>query len=152
MLIIAVALIWGVVLYKFIAPYFAKQSKALVMETPTEPSLLRIKKKDTLNLSFPTRDPFLGKSAIKRKPKAQKKTTSVRRPSTIAKPILWPKIKYLGFVKSSNSKNRLALVRIDGKLYRVKKNESVAGLKIKNISGEELLILNGKEEKSFSKN
>lgn len=150
LLIIAVSCIWGIVLYKFIAPYFTKTGTPFIQEVPTKPLVAKIRKKDTVALSFPERDPFLGKTVAKTKTPTKKNPK--KRPRTISKPVLWPKIEYLGFVKSSNSKGRLGLVRIDGKLYRVNTNIEVNGLRIKKIANDVMIILNGKEERHFKKN
>ena len=151
-LIVAVACIWGIVLYKFIAPYFAETESEYLAEIPTEIPLVKVRKKDTVVLAFPERDPFLGRVfSVRSKTKKPKKRTSKRPPKT-TKPILWPKIAYLGFVKSKKSKSPLGLLRIDGKLHRVNRNAVVAGLKIKQITTDEIQIINGKEERSFPKN
>ncbi len=150
LLIIAVSCIWGIVLYRFIAPYFTKTEIPFIAEVPTKLQVAKIRKKDTVALSFPERDPFLGKTVTKTKTLVKKKLK--KRPRTISKPVLWPKIEYLGFVKSSNNKSRLGLVRIDGKLYRVNTNTEVNGLRIKKIANDVMIILNGKEERHFKKN
>ena len=149
-LIVAVASIWSVILYKFIAPYFSNTNVEFIAEVPINNSVLKIQKKDTINLFFPERDPFLGKTSVKVQPKINTSKKAIKRQS-ILKPILWPKIQYLGFVKSNNSSSRLALVRIDGKLHRVKNNAKVVGLKVKKINNDVLIMKNGKEERSFKK-
>jgi hypothetical protein len=148
LLIIAVSCIWGIVLYKFIAPYFAKTEAIFISEVPTKPLVAKVRKKDTVALSFPERDPFLGKPVTK----TQKAKKAKKKPRTVSKPVLWPKIEYLGFVKSNSSKGRLGLVRIDGKLYRVNTNMEVNGLRIKKIANDVMVLLNGKEERHFKKN
>lgn len=152
LLIVAVACIWGIVLYKFIAPYFTENEVPYTAEIPTEMPLEKVRKKDTVALNFPERDPFLGKAKRPRTKSIQPKKKPVRRSSKVTKPILWPKIEYLGFVKSNSNKDRLGLVRIDGKLHRVKRNTEVAGIRIEKISSDALVISNGKEERSFKRN
>ncbi|NHF58991.1 hypothetical protein FK220_006550 [Flavobacteriaceae bacterium TP-CH-4] len=152
-LIVAVVAIWGIVLYKFIASYLTDPDAGPIAEIPTKPAIAAIRKKDTVTLNFPERDPFLGTVVTKSKPKAPAVRKSVtRKPKSPSKPVLWPKIEYLGFVKSSASKGRLGLVRIDGRLHRVNAGTEVNGLRIRKISKDALVIMNGKEERSFGKN
>jgi len=113
--------------------------------------LTKIQKKDSITLHISDRDPFLGRSIVKKKNKMQPVKKVAKRPTTNLKPILWPKVQYLGFVKSKNSKGKLGLVRIDGKLHRVKQNAELSGLRIKRITDDSLVILNGKEERIFTK-
>jgi hypothetical protein len=150
-LIIALTCIWSVVLYKFINPLFVKTNIAQVIEIPNESILTPINKKDTVILNFPERDPFLGKikntNIVKPKPRIK----TVKSISKVTAQIVWPKIQFLGYVKSNSSKNKLGLVRVDGKLYRVNRNSTVAGLTIKDVTDETVIIANGKDEKIFKR-
>ena len=151
-LIIAVALIWGVLLYKFISPYFVQKDTVLTADMlVTKPKLIS-KKKDTVNLSFPARDPFLEKPIAALKKTAPIKMAKNRRPTrTSLKVVEWPKITYLGFVKSKNSPLRLGLVRINGKLNRVNKNTVVEGVKILRIDKDSIHMAKGNEKRFFKK-
>ncbi|WP_396591863.1 hypothetical protein [Allomuricauda sp. R78024] len=147
-----VVLIWGVILYKFIAPYFKKSEPSITAKNLVEKKVLPIKKKDTIILIFATRDPFLGKlSKTKKqssviKPKIQ---SSKRKKASV--PVPWPLVEYLGFVKSKTSNSPLGLVRIDGKLHRVHQNTIVKGLMITKINNNLIQVTNGKESRSFKK-
>ncbi len=152
LLIIAVFCIWGVVSYKLIAPYFSDTDIVQIKELPAKATIAKTRKKDAVVLNFPERDPFLGKTKSVSKPKKIASKKVKKRPVASAKPVLWPKIEYLGFVKSSNSKGRLGLMRIDGRLHRVNAKDEVNGLQIIEISKVALVVLNGKEERSFVKN
>lgn len=151
-LIIAVACIWGILLYKFITPYFTETEAQYLAEIPPEMPLAKIRKKDTVELDFPERDPFLGKTIRPKTNTVSPRKKVAKRLPKVTQPVLWPKIEYLGFVKSSSNKSRLGLVRIDGKLHRVKSNAEVNGIKINSITNDALVISNGKEERSFKRN
>jgi len=151
-LIIAVTLIWGVLLFRFISPYFKQTDTVITADVLAKKTIIVTKKKDTVNLHFPQRDPFLGVTTTV--PKKKNPTTNVvRKKTTVStlKPVTWPKIEYLGFVKSKASTRRLGLIRINGVLHRVNKNEVVEGLKIVQIDKDSILVVNGKEKKYFNK-
>jgi len=150
-LIIALTCIWSVVLYKFINPFFVNTDIAHVIEIPNEAILTPIKKKDTVVLNFPERDPFLGKikKANTAKPKSRIKID--KSIPKITAQVVWPKIEFLGYVKSNSSKNKLGLVRVDGRLYRVKRNSTISGLIIKDVTDETVIIANGKNQKIFKR-
>ncbi len=152
-LILAVASIWGVLLYKFVASLFVDKDYVAVAEIPIAEPLVKVGKKDTVQLHFPDRDPFLDQKTFAIKtPKKKVAKRNVKQNTKPLKPITWPKIQYLGFVKSNSSKSRLGLVRIGEKLHRVNTNEQVDGLRIKKITNDEIVVLNGKDERIFAKN
>nr|WP_299384822.1 hypothetical protein [Allomuricauda sp.] len=150
-LITAVALIWGVVLYKFISPYFSDPPVTFTVQSATKKRTVASKIKDTVVLIYPARDPFLGRVS---RPKA-KTTKQVSKPRTTKpKPAInfvWPTVDYMGFVKSKTSKNPLGLVRIDGKLHRVHLNAVANGLKVTKINGDFIQLTHGKNSKEFKK-
>ncbi len=150
-LIIAVTIIWGVLLYKYINPFFSNTQKALPKEFAQIPHKAK-KQKETITLNFPKRDPFLGKLLYsKKQPQTVKKHKPKLSKNASKKNILWPKIEYLGFVKSSKSKSPLGLLRIDGILHRVNEKTIVRGLKIKTIEHNKIIITNNSKEKSFTR-
>lgn len=152
-LIVAVALIWGIVIYKFAAPYFMKKEPVLTAEVLVKKPIELIQKKDTVALVFPDRDPFLGRTVTLRKPRPQPATLKkTSKSNVISKPVQWPKIAYMGFVKSQSSKGRLGLVRIDGKLHRVQSGMVVNGIKISRVDVDEIRVKNGREERVFKRN
>ena len=153
-LIGAVALIWGVVLYKFSVPFFAVDTPVITSDVLVKPSELLAMKKDTFRLTVPERDPFLGTIARKKqiKPvtsiKKQAKTNTVKTVSNIT----WPRVQFLGYVKSGSSKLKLGLVRVNGTLKRVRKGDEVSELKVISISDAEITMNFNGENKNFKKN
>lgn len=151
-LIIAVALIWGVVIYKFAAPYFLTNDVVVTADALVSPPKIFLRKKDTFNLNIPDRDPFLGKTISKRKTtvsvpsRPQKKSRSK---TVVAKN--WPRIEYLGFIKSKESTSRLGLLRINGVLKRVRNGADIQGVKVKTISQDKITLQFQKDIKDFLK-
>ncbi len=152
-LIIAVALIWGVVLYKFAAPYFTTTDTVITADVLVKPPQTFLRKKDTFGLSIPERDPFLGKVFKERKKKATNNTSKPKKTSkrTTVIPQNWPKVQYLGFVKSQTSTSRLGLVRINGVLKRVRKGDKVKDITIKQVKEDFISIQFLKNTKDFKK-
>lgn len=153
LLIVALTIIWTLVGYKFLSPYFAKKESVLTAEMLPKNNNPILKKRDTFVLSFPERDPFLKKQIRplkKVKPQKTKKPATNLRPKDITQP--WPEIRYFGFVKSKTNSNKLGLLRIAGKLHRVKENNDVEGLRVLKILPGEIVLKNGRERKTFTKN
>ncbi|MDY8138475.1 hypothetical protein [Aquimarina sp. 2201CG5-10] len=151
-LIAAVALIWGVVIYKFAAPYFMSEETVITADVLVKPPETFLRKKDTFNLIIPERDPFLGKTIRVKKAVAAvtSKKQRIQRPkSTTIKD--WPKIEYLGFVKSKESKSKLGLLRVNGRLKRVRNGARIGDLKIKKIKDTQVIIQFQNETKDFYK-
>jgi len=151
-LIAAVALIWGVVVYKLAGKFFTIEEPVITAEVLVKPLQNFLRKKDTFQLKVPDRDPFLGKLTVVRK---KKTTKPIVKPSVRRGPVApiknWPRIEYLGFVKSAKSSSRLGLLRIDGVLKRVRKGAEVKGVMIKSIEEDKISILFQKEVKDFAK-
>lgn len=152
-LIAALVVIWALVGYKILSPYFKKSGNVLTAEMLPKKENIQEKKRDTFDLVFPQRDPFLDKQIRPSKKSASKETISTAprpRPKINNQP--WPEIQYFGFVKSKTNSNKLGLLKISGKLHRVKENHVVEGLKILRITPEETLVAKGKEKKTITKN
>ncbi|MBQ4821398.1 hypothetical protein [Aquimarina sp. MMG016] len=150
-LIIAVALIWAVVLFKFISPYFTSADTVITADVLVKPAKAFMHKKDTFNLSIPKRDPFLGKSTgVKKKVVASSKPRKVSRPK-VSQIKNWPRIEYLGFVKSSKSTSRLGLLRINGVLKRVRNGSQVGDVSVKIINENYISVVFQREVKDFDK-
>ncbi|WP_299311231.1 hypothetical protein [uncultured Aquimarina sp.] len=151
-LIIAVALIWGVVIYKFAAPYFLTNDVVVTADALVSPPKIFLRKKDTFNLNIPNRDPFLGKTLNKRNAsvfipsRPQKKSRS----KTVASKS-WPRIEYLGFIKSKESSSRLGLLRVNGVLKRVRSGADMQGVKVKTISEDKITLQFQKDVRDFRK-
>ena len=113
-----------------------------------------LRKKDSLELIFPKRDPFLNTLKASRKTKTIKVAQATKvKPKTPKKSLLWPKINYLGYVKSKKSvKSKLGLVRVDGKLQRTRKNDMVKeGVRVIAITGDSIGLTMKNQKRYFKK-
>lgn len=153
-LIIAVALIWSLVMYKFATPYFSATDTVITADVLVNPKRNFIRKKDTFHLEIPDRDPFLGKITSSKKRKIVKEVSKPIKKSSNKKKekiTTWPKITYLGFVKSQKKTSKLGLVRINGVLKRVRKGMEISGVKIKKVEENLITIQFQKESRDFKK-
>lgn len=157
-LIIIVLGLWGAVGYKTITQYFF--SKGLILSTDQTDSKLNLNliNKDTFMLGHITRDPFLDKQyqmtnpiAIKQDQKVSNLNVSPK--TVVSKPkeiINWPSISYHGYIKSNGKNQELILLKIDGKLFRVRKNDMVQQLIIKEVSNDSIGVIFNQQKRFFN--
>lgn len=156
-LIIAVGLIWGILIYKYVNNQFASDDTTQVNygDNSADFKVSSKIKKDTFQLKEYERDPFLGKMSRRRErvvihngvgTKPKKSSTA---PKTITP---WPQIQYIGYVKEEKSKNPLLLLKINGKFLRKKADqEFLEGLKIQSFYKDSIIVRYNKEEKTIKK-
>jgi len=130
-LMVALIVIWTAVFYRF---YGVKGNIEPTVEV-TEPIKEVLKRgqqiENYINFSEIAHDPFLD---VLNKDKEVVLNTSVESPNkrnilsqAINKNMIWPEIRYYGFVKRNSSKKRLAIIRLDGLIYKVRKSEYIKG-------------------------
>lgn len=149
-LIFFLLLIWSVIGYKLITNIFGKNEIVQMKSVVNEPQINK-ENVETSIFALPiiTRDPFLGSYTTRKMENSQ----TQNRHSKIdkKKPIVWPQINYYGFVKGENNKNALALLKIDGKLERVRKGTNMNGIAIKEIYQDSILVIFNNQKKIFKK-
>lgn len=150
-LIIVVVAIWGGLVYKFARPFFS--SNQTIISVPKEAFSQKethIHSKDTFELAILTHDPFLAKTYYK---STSSKVTSKKTTKKKSKPkkLVWPKISYLGFVKAQINKNKLGLIRINKKLYKVRSKDKVATMDVLKVTNDSIGLKLGNEKKFFKK-
>lgn len=151
-LIIGVALIWGLLIYRFFGNSFTSQENQKGSVAIAYDELPTLIQKDTIELKLYTKDPFLGTLKNTRKLVLKtKKGVNVKK----TKPIIvvqWPQLEYLGFVMEEKAKEPLLLLRVNGKLIRKKSSfEFYEGMKILNFYRDSLLVVFNGTEKTLSK-
>lgn len=148
-LIVLLALIWGGVIYK----YFIKK-KTVLPENAMQSNSMAIDytiAKDTFVLRLNNRDPF---KASKRR-RTQSNTTQAK-PSggnriKQLKTIVWPNIEYYGFVKSTQNKTRMALVKVNGRLHRKRERETIDDVKLVKAYSDSIIVMLNKEKKTVKR-
>lgn len=165
LLIIVVLGLWGTVIYKSLGNYFT--SNTAINSTNKRQTNFNIKniKKDTFPLEQLKRDPFLDHNTVTPASKeiALIETQSIPKPVRITTPPIkkevpqpvifnWPNINYYGYIKSWNKDNQLILIKIDGKLFKVRKNETVNEILISNTFKDSVEVVYQKRKKIFHRN
>lgn len=151
MLIVIVLGLWGTVAYKTISQFFYPKevvSNQAVIENNLDLNKLN---KEDFQLEKIIRDPFLNgltksDSILKiSHPKIEK----TRKPDIIKiKPsVNWPSISYYGYLKSSNKQDELVLVKIDGILFKLRKDDSVGDIILKKVYKDSIELNYNKQKK-----
>lgn len=155
-LIVIVLGLWGTVAYKTISRFF--YSKDLVLNQSAIKDNLdfdRLNKED-FQLEKIIRDPFLDRLIISdsivkiRSPQFP----LTRKPNAIKviPPITWPAISYYGYIKSSAKQEELVLVKINGILFRLRKNDSVGDIVLKTVYKDSIELEYNKQKRTVRSN
>jgi len=148
-LILFLILIWGFVGYKFISntgsthsPVEMSKNSELAVHVTT---ILR----DTIHINKLNRDPFLGTYIVKKKKSIKK---AVRRKPKARKIISWPQVEYFGYVKNHNNKSPLVLLKINGQVKRIRKEDKLEVFRINSVYKDSIIISIGREKRTIKKN
>ena len=157
LLIIAVLLLWGGVIYKVLSNYLIKGEGDKTMERHAGGNI-RIVEKDTFTLSPLRRDPFLNRSLKSReeipngrRQSVSKLLNSPKAPEAIKGKVPFPTIQYYGFIKSKEKKQELILLKVDGRLKKMHLNESIEGFAIRKVFRDSVIISNKSQTKTILK-
>lgn len=159
-LILAVIVLWGTILYRYFGHYFMKdEGRAAEMKSTNDRVNIDIKR-DTFHLEKLVRDPFLSKyrsvakkSNFASNRKAKKHANPVNSiPEPVNPDIAIPRdIAYFGTIKPGDC-DELAVIKIDGKLLRLKKGEIKGDIKINRFDNKSVTIKIGKKDYLINKN
>lgn len=145
-----VALLWGTVIYRYVNNLLIKKELPARSNTFVASDISKkIIVKDTFTLPEITRDPFLNtikRTAEYKKPIARKPYLPVTVvPKKAPIPVVLPKVQYYGYIKSTVSTGELFMLRIDGKLHKLKLNQEIENFKIIESKKDSIkLLYNGK--------
>jgi len=157
-LIIVVLGLWGSVFYKTINQYFF--TKGTSTNTAYSSGKIQFSQinKDTFALEKVSRDPFLNKQThevvsypVKRY--TSNTSTAIKRTKPAATQpkqlTVWPAISYHGYIK--DSRGELVIIKINQKMFRLRKDALVDGIIIKKISSDSLELDFNKERKTIKR-
>ncbi|MDI5887617.1 hypothetical protein [Flavobacterium yafengii] len=154
-LIIVVFGLWGTVAYKTVSQYFFSK-ELLVNKTELNDGLnLNEINKDTFNLEKVTRDPFLNRqnntdSFVSIKYYSKIPNLKIKTNPVVLKPkviINWPILSYHGYIRSKDKDEELILVKIDKRLYKLRKDDEIEGVTVKKVYNDSLELNFNKEKK-----
>jgi hypothetical protein len=150
-LFVVVCGIWTTIAYRY---FVVKEVKTDYFVASHNDIPIQRGGKDTFNLIPLQRDPFLGNVY---RVKVQK---SIEQPVTVPhvnrKPknqnIAWPQIEYMGFIKAHDKEKELVILKINGKIHRTRKAETIQEVYIKDIFKDSVIVKFNKEQMTFIKN
>lgn len=157
LLIIIVLGLWGSVFYKTLNQYFFSKNESVVAIHSSAKIQLNQINKDTFVLQTIARDPFLNN--VNREIVSPAPTPSANNSLAItrkvnkpiqAKPkeiMIWPSISYHGYIK--DSQGELVIIKINQKMFRLRKEASIQGILIKKISSDSIEVDFNKEKKTI---
>ena len=142
-------LIWVIVIYRIIAAVGPSDSGETARISPKKFNTEKYTR-DTFELISNYRDPFLG--SIAKKPVAQKKTkTKPKKQKKKPEKVEWPHISYEGIIRNEKSGEEVAVLRIDGMEYLMRKGDVVQNVKVKSFEDGNIDLVFGEEGNRFLK-
>ena len=148
-LIPALILIWAFVGYRFISNKDSTPSPIDNHKNSKLATNVSTVIRDTIQINKLNRDPFLG-TYLAKKSKSIKKTVK-RKPKAI-KITSWPQVEYFGYVKNHNNKSPLVLLKVNGRVKRIRKEDKLEVFRIKSIYKDSIIISIGREKRTIKKN
>jgi hypothetical protein len=148
-----VALIWGLVIWRFVSGGSDKGGSAFQQDVLSIPELGELAEADTFSLQLNYRDPFLGglkpkvrETAPDPQPAVQA-VALVKPPSTpkVVEPPIWSHFRYHGEVKDSKSGRRTGLLTADGRMMYVDEGMSYTGFQVLTIWPDSIRLKTDKE-------
>ncbi|HLA55567.1 MAG TPA: hypothetical protein VK623_05685 [Flavobacterium sp.] len=151
-LIIAVAVLWGTVIYKYVSQYFAKGIAVYESHQPVSEKVATWQK-DTFEIMPLKRDPFLNVAyaaphQVHRQSNVRIKTRQKPAPVHVD----FPQLNYFGYLKSKDKSGELVLLKVNNKLTKLHVGESLDGLKIVKIYKDSVKVSFNGEIRGIKKN
>jgi len=142
-------LIWVIVIYQIIAAVDTSDSGESSFNPPKNVSTEKYSR-DTFKLKADYRDPFLG--SVARKPVAQKKSNNKpKKQKKKPEKIQWPEISFQGLIRNEKSGEEVAVVRIDGMEYLIRKGDVLFEITVNSFSDSDVVLTFNNEMKTFKK-
>lgn len=150
-LLLVVALIWGVIIYKLLAGFSGNNVTEQIQLPVITVDTTQREVFDTIPLSLNYRDPFLKNRYTVRKAKVTSQTRVVKKrvEKKIVKRVYWPQVQFDGLIVSKESK--LAMLRINKKSYIVAQGALEQNVTVVKAFQDSILLSYKYEEKYFYK-
>jgi hypothetical protein len=138
-------LIWGYITWQVIdgldpeLPPIEKVDQSRFRESVT-------KNKKVTALKEPEFDPFLGFRYKKKQVTKTVKAKPVKKDS-----LIWPAIKYIGFIKDKNSSRKVVAIQINGAMRTFNKNQMIDSITLVNATTDYARLKYKNEQKKVEK-
>ena len=152
-----VIIVWGIIFYRIFSQIKKKNTGYIPSFQISEMPVENIKR-DTFVIVASYRDPFLTSNYVKKPPKEEdnKEIKSVKRnqPVTqrrINRRVRWPNIEYSGSIYNKDSKQYIAVIKINNNGFLMYSNETNMDVTIIKIYEDSVRLSFSGEEKTFIK-
>lgn len=154
LLLLVVVGLWGTVIYRYTHRFLFQSNDYLPQAITVNSNINRIVAKDSFELPIITRDPFLNKTTVTKtisknhyipRKRTIASTTTIAKQTTITA-LPKPNIKYYGYIKSQGAISELFLIKVNGKLLKLKLNQEAENLKITQVKNDSVKIVYNKKE------
>lgn len=147
-LLIVVGIIWVQVFSRIKGTWFGEEISASELTRTSHP--IAPKAKDTFDLNANYRDPFQGGAYTQEKEIDPDKEKEFERLKPPPQRVFWPKIRYYGIVRNTESTKPLAIVNVDGVQLMLRKGEEIFnGIKLTVVGRDSILVSNKNEKRLF---
>lgn len=150
-LIPAVLLVWGIIIYKIVAPASLEENTTGLQNIQFASNSTTEILSDTFSINPNYRDPFLSKEVKKSIPSENKVSNVVAAPAVIKKitepSIKWPALIYSGLIKNQKSNKQLVLISINGQSSSIKIGEVINGIELMKVFKDSIEVKFGNEKK-----
>jgi hypothetical protein len=156
-LLIGVLVIWIFVLKKSFNFFDSKNKEPIVVNNESNDLPIFELKKDTFLLGDFRRDPFLERYSKRPVPVSKKNIQNKKEPSKVKNKVLvkdnstWPKLQYFGFLKGNNQADKLAVIKINGKLHRIRERGKIENITVKKVYKDSVLLVRNRKTKMVLK-
>lgn len=142
----ALALVWGLIIYKIINGLDHRDNVVPVLSVKAETSYNS--PKDSFILFADYSDPFLPSDSVYSEEIDKTVGVAINKEPIITKPNFdLNKIQYHGMISNPENKKKVAIVSIGGKEYMAKEKEKINEVVISKITREKIIvIIDGKSE------
>lgn len=156
-LIIIVLGLWFTVLFKYVNRFFYSNETNFSTKVAINTKLINKIRKDTFELKPLGNDPFLNKTYNKPVVRTRILASYVPKPKVNPQPVKvktvtpFPIVKYFGFIKSSEKKEELILLKVNNNLHKTRLNGNCDGVIVKKIFRDSIQVVFEKETRVIKK-
>lgn len=163
-LIVIVAGLWAYNIYRTVENYQVKNESEQVQENLPPTFVPVMFNKDTFDLILPNQDPFLRDQKSWNRNLALTQSDHPKQNNSTSNPVQnqrnnpqanevakWPEISYHGFLRNTSEEQKLCLLKIDGRTYKMPVGNTEKEVQIITAFPDSVLIAFHSEKRTFFK-
>ncbi len=151
-LLIAVFLVWGLIVYRIYNVVNPTIPKVEINNTTTSFKPYKIAKKDAFSIKADYRDPFLEKYANKtnRSNRSNTKTSSTKKVTKKEEKVIFPRIAYKGIISPKSRLDKHFILKINNKTVLFKLLETHKEIQLLQGDSKEIVVFYKGEQKKIA--